>query len=273
MNMKKKIALVTMAKEEDLYLQEWIDYHLKLGFDGIYIYQNNWRFKNQIPNDKVHFLEWDLASLPKSNPNAPWEWNRHAICYSTFGKDYHNEYEWAAFFDVDCFLDLKKTNDIKSFISEYDNVKQSHLVIDFAIFGDNGHTDFSPDNTSVLERFTKRWGKPYNHSYYAFLPICKLHSNFGKHAIHFIDGEEWVDVNFVSGFGFESVLNKNRIITYEKAQLNHYFGKTLPEWMMKMQKTRAEGDSFRNSMEAFNEHNFNDIEDSHALNFFRNNNI
>jgi hypothetical protein len=271
MNMKKKIALVTMAKEEDLYLQEWIDYHLKLGFDAIYIYQNNWRFKNQIPNDRVHFLEWDLDSLPQSNPNAPWEWNRHAICYSTFGKDYHNEYEWAAFFDVDCFLDLKKTDNVKSFISEYDNIKESHLVIDFAIFGDNGHSDFSLDNTSVLERFTKRWGKPYNHSYYGFLPICKLHSNFGKHAIHFIDGEEWSDVNFVIGSGFGSVLNHNRIITYEKAQLNHYFCKTLPEWMMKMQKTRAEGDSFKNSMEAFHQHNFNDIEDAHALDFFKKN--
>ena len=40
-----------------------------------------------------------------------------------------------------------------------------------------------------------------------------------------------------------------------------------------MQKTRAEGDSFKNSIEAFDQHNFNDIEDSHALNFFRNNNI
>jgi len=40
--MKKKIALVTMAKDEDFYLQEWIDYHLKLGFDDIFIYQNNW---------------------------------------------------------------------------------------------------------------------------------------------------------------------------------------------------------------------------------------
>ena len=26
----KKIALVCIAKEEDLYLQEWIDYHLNL---------------------------------------------------------------------------------------------------------------------------------------------------------------------------------------------------------------------------------------------------
>jgi len=59
---KKKIALVTMAKDEDYYLQEWIDYHLKLQFDDIFIYQNNWRFKNQIQNDKVKFLEWDVDS-------------------------------------------------------------------------------------------------------------------------------------------------------------------------------------------------------------------
>jgi hypothetical protein len=39
--MKKKIALVCIAKDEDLYLQDWIDYHLKLGFDDIHIYQNN----------------------------------------------------------------------------------------------------------------------------------------------------------------------------------------------------------------------------------------
>ena len=62
MKNKKKIALVTMAKDEDLYLQEWIDYHLKLGFDDIFIYQNNWRFNAQKPDDRVHFLEWDKPS-------------------------------------------------------------------------------------------------------------------------------------------------------------------------------------------------------------------
>jgi hypothetical protein len=41
--------------------------------------------------------------------------------------------------------------------------------------------------------------------------------------------------------------------------------------MIKMQKTRAEGDSFKNSMEAFDQHNFNDIEDTHALDFFKKN--
>jgi hypothetical protein len=57
--MKKKIALVCMAKNEDYYLQEWINYHLKLGFDGIHIFQNNWRFQNKIENENVFFHEYD----------------------------------------------------------------------------------------------------------------------------------------------------------------------------------------------------------------------
>ena len=265
----KKIALVTMAKNEDFYLQEWIDYHLKLGFDDIFIYQNNWRFNNKIPNEKVHFLEWDNDSTSKTIVDKPYNWNRHSICYNTFGQTYHNMYEWAAFFDVDCFLVLKKTDNVKFFISEYDHVKQSHLIIDFAMFGDSGHKDFDPNYTSVLERFTKRWGIPYTHSYYSFLPICKLHPNFGKHCIHYIDGEDWIDVNHVVGNGYSSVLNKSRNITYDKAQLNHYYTKTLPEWKIKCNRTRPEGDLFTTPEDQFDPHNFSDIEDLHALNFFK----
>lgn len=255
-----------MAKEEDLYLQEWIDYNLKLGFDDIFIYQNNWRFKNPIPNERVHFMEWDVDSLPPKSKKT-WEWNRHAMCYVNFGRQFHEEYEWAAFFDVDCFLDLKQTNDVKIFISEFDDVPQRQVVINFAMFGDNGITTFDEKNTSVLERFTRRWGRPYNHSYYNFLPICKLHENFDKHSIHFIEGEDWVDVDFVVGNGFDM---SNRNVSYNKAQLNHYYTKTIHEWRMKCKKTRAEGDFIKMPEEGFHLNNFNDIEDLHALHFFKN---
>jgi len=264
--MRKKIALVTMAKDEDLYLQEWIDYHLKLGFDDIYIYQNNWRFNKPTINDRVHFLEWDMESTKPNHGQQTWEWNRHSKCYSTFGRDYCNEYEWAAFLDVDCFLVLKQTNDVKQFISKFDNVKQPQVVINFAFFGDNGHKTFDENHTSVLERFTKRWDKPHTHSYYQFLPICKLHENFCCHSIHFVEGE-WIDVDLNVGVG---VSPTNRNITFDKAQINHYYSKTLPEWHLKMGKTRAEGDWMKNALDSFSMHNFNDVEDLHALNFFKN---
>jgi hypothetical protein len=264
--MKKKIALVTMAKDEDFYLQEWIDYHLKLGFDDIYIFQNNWRFKNKINHNQVHFMEWDVDSTIPIEGQATWEWNRHSKCYSKFGKDYHSKYEWAAFIDVDCFLVLKQTDDVKTFIADYDNISQPQLVINFAFFGDNGHETFNENNTSVLERFTKRWDKPYTDSYYQFLPICKLHENFCCHSIHFVNGE-WIDVDGYVGTGRAK---SDRPISFDKAQLNHYYTKTFPEWLMKLDKTRAEGDWMKNPYEAFFTHNFNDVEDLYALNFYKN---
>ena len=36
-----KTALVCIAKNEDHYIDEWIEYYLKLGIDHIFIYQND----------------------------------------------------------------------------------------------------------------------------------------------------------------------------------------------------------------------------------------
>lgn len=33
-----KTALVAIAKDEDNYLKEWVEYHLKIGFDDVYVF-------------------------------------------------------------------------------------------------------------------------------------------------------------------------------------------------------------------------------------------
>ena len=38
-----RTAIVCIAKNEDRYIKEWAEDHLKLGFDSVYIYQNDWR--------------------------------------------------------------------------------------------------------------------------------------------------------------------------------------------------------------------------------------
>jgi hypothetical protein len=37
-----KISLVCIAKMEDFYINEWVLYHKKLGFDDIIIYETDW---------------------------------------------------------------------------------------------------------------------------------------------------------------------------------------------------------------------------------------
>ncbi len=41
-----KIAICTMAKKEHLYIKEFVDYYINLGFSHIFIYDNN------SPNDE-----------------------------------------------------------------------------------------------------------------------------------------------------------------------------------------------------------------------------
>tara|TARA_R110000744_G_scaffold159559_1_gene275678 strand:- start:236 stop:493 length:258 start_codon:yes stop_codon:yes gene_type:complete len=83
--------------------------------------------------------------------------------------------------------------------------------------------------------------------------------------MHFVQGP-WIDIDGAIGTGCSS---DTRYISFDKVQVNHYYTKTLPEWHLKMNKTRAEGDQFRNDLSGFDLNNFNDVEDLHALNFFK----
>ena len=251
---RKKIALVAIAKDEDFYLQEWIDYHLKLGFDDIHIFQNNWRFENVIENEKVHFHIYDGKSFTNyTESNEPlWVKNIQTKCYVDFAKKYYTEYEWAAFFDVDEFLVLKKTKDVKEFIKDYDN--HNCLVINWAMFGDNGIKEFDKENTSTLRRFTKRQSSLHPQ----FKSICKLSPEM-KHNNHW-NAETWVDPNLNSG---DSAFNYNA--SDDIAQLNHYYIRTYPEFLSKVERGNAcHG---KKPLSTFEENNFNEIEDLNALIF------
>lgn len=257
--MKKKIALICIAKNEDYYLQEWIDYHLKLGFDDIHIFQNDWRFKNPINNDRVYFHEYDGKTYMSDEPI--WIRNIQSRCYTDFLRNYHEKYEWAAVFDVDEFLVLKETNDVKEFIKNYDNY--DCLVINWAMFGNNGLEIFDENDTSVINRFTKR----KNQEGGQFKSICKLGPNV-IHQVHYTDGN-WVDPDFNLGSG-----GYNNNGNFNKAQLNHYFTKTYLEFVNKRERGNAcgSGHDGKRDITDFFENNFNEVDDFYARDFFNKNN-
>lgn len=62
-----KVALVCVAKNEDLYIQEWIDYNLKLGFDDIIIFQHEWDFEIRHPQVKTYKIIGENIQVPTYN--------------------------------------------------------------------------------------------------------------------------------------------------------------------------------------------------------------
>lgn len=247
-----KIALVTMAHNDELYIQEWIDYNLKLGFDDIHIFQNNWRWENTTYNENTHLHEYDGYSYKSDEPT--WVKSIQAKCFTEFGRKYYEQYDWVAFFDIDEFLVLKKTNNVKDFIKDYES--HNCLIINWAMFGDNGIKTFDEKYTSQLKRFTKR----QKNLHLQFKSICKPSPSF-EHQVHWINGE-WVDTKFNRG---NTAFNYNA--TDEIAQLNHYYIRSYPEFLIKRERGGVDDINTKKPIESFQINNYNEIEDTLARDF------
>jgi hypothetical protein len=237
-----KISLVCIAKNEDNYIQEWINYHLKLGFDNIFIYENDWDSK--IENHKV--TKYPVVGVKQQIP-----------VYNEFISKHKNSYDWAAFLDVDEFLVLKKHKTIHEFIEDYKD--NDSIGVNWVLFGDNNLT--KSDDYGMINRFTMRQNSPNHH----IKSIINL-KNAGYMSVHNHSGK-CVDTNYKRIDN--SPFNYNGPI--DVAQINHYFCKTKDEFIEKLNRGRADNGTHRDISD-FNDNNFNEIEDLTAMNFLYDNN-
>ena len=238
-----KIALVCISKNEDNYIQEWIDYNLKLGFDDIFIYANNWQYSNN--QDKVHVKHIDGEIQQLNAYNDFTENNNKSMAY-----------KWAAFFDVDEFLVLNQHNNIKSFLESYSDCNA--IGINWAIFGNN-NLECVDGEYSVLKRFTNRSTSDFKpNSHVKTIVQFPCHS---KKMVHDIEGT-WFTLNKEKRTG---PYNDN--VDWSVAQLNHYFTKSDEEFVAKCNRGRADLNEKRQITD-FNEYkNANQVYDQRAKDF------
>ena len=238
-----RVALTCIAKNEDNYIKEWVDYHTKLGFDQVFIYQNDWRCG--VPLDNATLIEFDGHG-------------RQQEAYNNFLRHWYNHYDWVMFLDADEFLVLKKHSNIKEFIQDY----QQHNIIgiNWVIFGNNGLT--FDGNYSVLSRFTKRQVGVFH----LVKCIVKVDPNI-LWDVHNAVYLKAVDTNHRV---FKTGIHEHGDDTI--AQINHYFCKTWDEFCIKRNRGRADmtpnDPLFIKKESDFEAHNLNEIEDTFALDFY-----
>lgn len=236
--MSLKVALVCIAKDEDNYIEEWINYHLKLGFDKIVIYANDWNYNNNNKNVIVKHFNGKRMQIP---------------AYNDFIKDNYNKYDYVAFIDVDEFIVLHEDIDIKSFINKY--IDYNGIGINWYFFGDNNIKEVLSYN--VLERFIMREEKPDKH----IKSILKLTKDLRMVSPHnsnkFIVNTDYNIIN--NAFNYNAT---NNIV-----QINHYFCKTFPEFLLKINRGRSDIDSFR-KVEEFEIYNKNEVIDTRGVVFY-----
>ena len=249
-----KTALVCIAKDEDKYLDEWVSYHLKLGFTNIFVIRNNWNYESKycFNTRRVFFTDYN-------EKHSLTQYTAYRLALEKLYKDF----DWIAFFDVDEFLVLKKHRFLEDFLKDYDDFKA--IGINWRMFGDAGLKTIENGNYSVIDRFTK-CGKSLNKHIKTMIHTAKtgnsVYVHSCSHCVNDFNSDIQVNLakNFMHGAFNEDSLDEIKDIAY----LAHFRTKTFEECMEKAEKNKNGiyySISSSYNEEYFNEFNENDVED------------
>ena len=127
-----RIVICALAKNENEYINDWVKWYLSLGFDHIYLYDNNelttpfvGDFIDNNFKDKVTIKNIRGMVKPKL---------QHDI-YTGFYQKYGKTFDWCLFCDIDEFLFGIK--DIHSFLETNKFDKYNQIRIKWKLFGDD----------------------------------------------------------------------------------------------------------------------------------------
>ena len=147
-NHSGRAVVCCIAMDEEPYIDEFVDYHLGLGFGKIIIYDNTNAFQlkqwGQRRGDGVVLIHY-----PGINKQVDSYWD---CAKDTLEGKYGSDKLWAAFWDVDEFLVLKKHDNVDDFLEEH--LSSGSLGVNWFLFGPSGQTVYKP--LPVTKRFVYR---------------------------------------------------------------------------------------------------------------------
>lgn len=146
-NKNNKVALCCIAKCENDYINEFINYYKQLGVDKIFIYDNNDFEGEDLPKKIKSEIDLGFCEVIDYRGKKKCQLEAYQECYDK----YKNEFGWFLFFDCDEYLTLKKHKFIKEYLSQKQFKKFQIIHINWMVYGDNDL--LFNDGRGVLERF------------------------------------------------------------------------------------------------------------------------
>lgn len=233
-----RVCLCTIGKKENLYASEFVEHYKKIGYDKIFIYDNNdigdEKFEDvlneYISNKFVTLIDYRGYRGKRESPQS----DAFFDCYE---KNKYN-YDWLSFFDFDEFLELNKSRNIKEYLSNKKFKKCANIKINWLMFSDNDllyyeniplqkrfSTPLFGDGANNIIKSTVRGNLKFNywrsmsnpHSSSNYLTACNSMGNI-------IDPTSF----YIAPFN------------HEYSYLKHYPTKTIEEYCNKIKKGRAD---------------------------------
>lgn len=211
---KYELSIAAITKDEDLYLKEWISYHLLVGVEHFYLYDNNDDDKTKkvlqsyIDEGIVELIPW-----PNKWPEIKFFEGCQVYAYQNALKKAKRKSKWLAFIDTDEFLVPKKRSTVTDVLNySYFYKKYVCVYVNWRMFG-TSH-EFVDPGDPILPKLVQcsRTSNPMNK--YG-KTICRPEYVDTVLNVHFVE----TIYPYINGSG---TLRKNDSIKTDLLVLNHY---------------------------------------------------
>lgn len=231
---EKRVAIVaTMIKNEHRFLNEWIEYHLNLGFDKILLYEDNTsKPHNELIEKYGYKVELKRAPSGLRNPFKQMLFNQNT--YIT----YYNSNSYILFIDADeylTFADGFTLDDLIAAAADKPALQLAWQMIGCGYNADDDHKDCgvtTPETGSIFdifpaEEFNIKQLKPYAKYYKCFANMNCPTSIVPPHDI--------TDMTPVDSSLDVIKMNQQNIPDeyYASAYIRHYYTGSWLDWCMK----------------------------------------
>lgn len=228
-NNKYKLCIMAIFKNEEEYLEEWLQHHINQGINHFYLYCNDENIK------KYNFLEKykdKITLIPWTNKINKGSQTIQRQAYTHCVQTHNEEYDYIMMLDIDEFLvHLEKDKKIIDFMDSLDYENTKAIKVQRYDFGSNGHIK-KPEG-KVIDNYTKHENICSSYKTIANSQYVDITKNFyGVHDFNFInkEGKIYNDYFSYKYTGFPNSC-KEEIINEIPIVINHYYTKSYDEYM------------------------------------------
>lgn len=241
------LAVCAIAKDEGPYFKEWIDWHLALGVDRFYIYDNGSTdctravLQPYIDSGTVEYIPF---------PGH----RRQLAAYDDCFLRHRYDTRWIAFIDLDEFIRPMTDATIPDFLRRMEHAPA--VEINWLIYGSGGQKEKSP--LPVTERFHRHSlpGHILNRHVKSIVNPRRVYGMIGCHEAARIDGHA------VDSHGDPVRRSfRRREPQQDVIRVNHYAVRSFEEFVEKQSRGRASGRARTVEREYFDRFDLNDLSD------------
>ncbi len=219
-------SVCMIIKNDNEYLAEWLDWHIKQGVEHFYIYDH----------DSLQPVSEFIKELPENIRNkitviqfgGEHDFAQHEAYNDCLNK-YRAESRWIGFIDSDEMTRVKENKKLPEFLKEFEN--SAGLFIGWEMYGANGRVKKSAE--PVRQRFTRLTeytgqdgvGKVFVQPY--MMRQMLTHNGYTVDGFGIVDEEHnAVECGQAWKYG----------LPHEKICIDHYYTKSYEEWIEKISR-------------------------------------